>query len=115
MLSTVPLKATRIHVEIYRGGLADLDAGEIGLLEVGIDPPAIGFDDGEERLSGLDGRARPEVTFERMPSEGAVAWVFTRSWVALASWAEAALSCTVGVVTVSGLSCSAAKAASASL
>ena len=61
MLSTMPSKVDAgIHVETHRGGLADLDAGEIGLLEVGVDPPAIGFDDGEERLAGLDGGAGPQ-------------------------------------------------------
>ena len=48
MLSTDPLKVgVGIHVEAHLGRLADLDAGEVGLLEVGVDPPAIGLDDGE--------------------------------------------------------------------
>ena len=90
MLSTDAVEGRAgIHVEAHRGRLADLDAGEIGLLEVGVDPPAIGLDDGEERLAGLDRGAGPQLSHWRRCRR----WErwrgsCTRSWVALASWAR---------------------------
>ena len=82
----------RIHVEADGRRLARLDAGEIGFLEVGVDPPIAVLDEGEGGVPAwttLPGRSR---TLETQPVPGAATWVFTRSWVALSSCAAAARS-----------------------
>ena len=50
-----------IHVEADGGGLARLDAGEIGLLEIGVDPPMAVLDQGEGRRAGLHDGAWPQI------------------------------------------------------
>ena len=50
-----------IHVEADGGGLARLDAGDIGLLEIGVDPPMAVLDQGEGRRAGLHDGARPQI------------------------------------------------------
>ena len=104
----------RIHVKVDGRLLARLDAREIGFLEVRVDPPFDVLDDGEDGVPAWMTVPGRSLTLESQPALGAVTWVFTLSCVALSSWAAAARSCTVGVVTVSVLSCAASNSASAS-
>ena len=62
MLSTTPSKlGAGIHVEADGGRLAGLDAGEIGLLEIGVHPPMAVLDQGEDRRAGLHDGAGPQI------------------------------------------------------
>ncbi len=50
-----------IHVEADGGGLARPDAGEVGFLEIRVDPPGSVLDQGEGRCAGLHDGTGPEI------------------------------------------------------
>ena len=66
MLSTTPSSLSPGYMSRLHAGLLALpDAGEIGLLEIGVDPPAAVLDDGEGGCAGLHDGARPQAYIGR--------------------------------------------------